>query len=561
MSRSTDRRLSSRPFARRVLAGLATVALALLSTTFAVSPAYADGDLKGSLVDQLGQPVLGLEFEVWSTTGVVVGTPTSDAVTGEFVLPALPTGGYYYWVHDGALDDGGDAYALKSVGFHIGAGDTDLGALELRRYVDVTGTITNWTAAMGDLDVQLKTENGGYWGTVASTDSTGASFTLSTPLNTADYTLFFQLESGSTAPYLNAYLGGEFFDPADAQMVPATAGTPLSGITMAMPDAAIISGRVTDADTGDGIPDIWVSTEDRPDYYSYDETQTDADGYYTLRAIPGLTYAVYADDDNSVYRSMTYQNLHPCGCAFTPVEPTYADPATGIDFELIEETDGVFLAGLLLDDDVSSGDPFDDVRVHLYKPVTGGWTEIDVAQSDSGGDFDMLLPGFGSYRVRFELAGVWLRVIDGYAAEGSAWDPDPLSAGCFINTGALDADSVSSGVAFFIIAGLEQAGGCGPQPAPSGSGGTGGPSTSGHGRDQTVYAANDSLSATPTPTPTPTSSPSPSSSPSASPSSSPSPEPTPPVETAPLDFSWVWWLLGLLILGIVIIVIVMVRRR
>ncbi len=522
-------------------------------------PAYASGDFKGTLVDQLGQPVLGLEFDVWdSGTGTLVTTVTSDGTTGDFLLN-LPDGSYYYWVHDGALDDSGDAYGLRSETFFITGADADLGNLEIRKYVDVTGTITNWIAAMGNIDVQLKAESGGSWFQLATTTSTGATFTISTPLNTDDYTLYFQLDSGSTAPYLPAYLGGEFLDPNAADMVSATAGTPVSGITMAMPAAALISGRVTDAVTHAGIPNIWVSTEDRPDYYYYDEIQTDANGYYTLRAIPGLTYAVYAYDPGSVYRSMTYQNFDGCGCAFTPVHTTYVTPATGIDFALIEEADAVFIEGFVLDDELAFGNPYDYVLIHLYKPVSGGWREIDVTYSDYG-DFELLLPAFGSYRLRFEYGGVWLPLIDGLVAEGSAFPSfDPATAGCYVDTGVLDASSVNSDLAFFLVAGLNQAGGCGPEPTPSGSSGGGGHSTSGHGRSSTgVGGSLVAPSATPTPTPTPTSSPTPSSSPSGSPSPSETPR---PIDAQPLDFTWVWWLIVLLILGIIITIIVIVRRR
>ena len=460
MSSSAHRRAPIRPFVRRLFAGLAALVLGVLSLSIAVPAAYASGDLRGTLVDQLNQPVLGLTFDVWSSSsGTLVSTVTSDATTGAFDL-ALPDGSYYYWVHDGAVDAGSNSYGLRSESFFITGADTDLGNLVIQKYVDVSGTISNWTAAMGDIRVQLKTDSGGGWSTVASATSTGASFTVPATLVDGDYTLYFQLDPASTAPFLDAYLGGEFFDPAAAAVVTATAGTAISGISMVMPDAAFISGTVTGSDTGLDLSGIYVSTEDRPGYQFYADTYTDSNGDYTLRVVPGLTYAVYADDPSTDYLSMTYQNLDGCGCTFTPVNSTYADPASGIDFALVKDASAVFIEGILLNDAVSVGDPFENVQVHLYQPVTGGWTQVDVAQSDSSGEFQVVLPALGPYRLRFEYGGSWLPLIDGYVGQGSAPGPDPATPGCFVDTGSLDSSSVSSHVAYYVIAGLDQAGGC-----------------------------------------------------------------------------------------------------
>ncbi|HEY4268736.1 MAG TPA: hypothetical protein VGM94_11140 [Galbitalea sp.] len=563
MTRNAGRRAPSRSFARRVLVALAVTVLGLLSLNVAVAPAFASGDLKGTLVDQLGQPVLGLDFEVWSSsTGTVVSTVSSDSTTGEFDLN-LPDGSYYYWVHDGAMDAGGDTYGLRSESFFITGADTVLGDLVIQKYVDVSGTISNWTAAMGDIHVQLKTNSGGGWFTVASADSTGASFTVPTTLVDGDYTLYFQLDLSSTAPYLDAFLGGEFLDPAAAATVTATAGTPLSGISMTMPDAAFITGTVTDSDTGVGLDNIYVSTDERPDYDFYADTYTDSNGDYSLRVIPGLTYAVYADDPAADYISMTYQNLDGCGCTFTPVTSTYADPATGIDFALIKDASAAYIEGVVLDDSLGASpgpDPFENVLVHLYKPVTGGWSQVDVVQSDSNGEFQLTLPTLGSYRLRFEYSGSWLPVIDGLVGQGSASGPDPAAAGCVVDTGSLDASSVNSHVAYYVIAGLNQAGGCAAEPTPS-SGGSG-TSSGGHGRSHPASTIDTTTVVTPTPTPTPTATPSPS--PSASDDATPSPQPTSQASTsAGLDLTWLWIGIGCvlaLIIGFVVTMFIRGRR-
>ena len=571
MLRSAADRGAPRRFGLRVVAALAAVTLGLLGVTLAVAPAEAATGFSGTLVDQLGDPVLGLEFIIHENDGSPSGVDhhvTSDPTTGDFSLTGLADGQYYLIIGDNPITGGysdvnGDTYQNFGGSFYFLPGNEDLGQIVLQKRVDVSGTIANWTSAMGNLDVQVLTDvGGGNWQTVSSGDSVGASFSIPTAVVDGDYTLYFQLPSTSTAPFLDAFLGGEFFDPASAAAVPGIAGTPITGISMTMPDAAFITGTVTDAVTGDGIPGIDVSTEDRPDELFGADTLTDADGHYTLRVIPGLTYAVFADDMSSTYYSMTYQNLDGCGCTFTPVHSTNALPATGIDFALIVDTEAD-IAGFVLDGSLSSGtaNPFDGVTIHLYKPVTGGWSEVTTTQTDSGGDFQLVLPSLGSYRLRFEMGGVWLPAIDGLAGPGSASGPVAIS-GCFIDTGTLDASSVVTHVAFAVLAGLNQAGGCTAEPSPnSGTGSTGG--TSGHGstgHGRSVIAASDTTVATPTPTPTATSTPTPSPSASTPGDSVSTPKPTAPAP-AGLDLTWLWIVLAIIAALIIAFFVIRGLRR
>lgn len=568
---TTSQRRTASPRVARAIAAVVALILGLFSVAFTAAPAYAVGDVQGRLVNQLGTPILGLDIDIWSSSsGTLVSTLTSDATTGTFQLTGLADGTYYYWVHEGAQDAAGDSYGLRSETFFITGGVTDLTDLVIKKYVDVTGTITNWTPAMGNVTVQFKEKTGGSWSTVTTTASSGASFTVSAPVDAAAYTFYFQLPSTSTAPFLDAYLGGEYFDPNSAATVTGVAGTPISGVTMAMPAAAFIRGTVTDKTTHAGIPGIWVSAEDRPATQSYAETQTDSNGDYELRVYPGLTYAVYADDfDNGLYVSMTYDGLDGCGCTYTPVPVSYASPATNIDFDLTPQAAAIYIEGIVLDGALGTGSPYDGVRVHLYKPFTGGWKQVSVVQSDNSGNFEVLLPALGSYRLRFEKAGVWMRVIDGFAGEGSAPGPSPIS-GCTVDTGTLDAGSVVSSVAYFAVAGLNTAGGCHAEPIVSGGGGGGGGTVSGPPRTTRTGGTGGTgvtlptPSATPTPEATPASSPTPSESPSTSPSPEPSSSATPAPAGYVFDFGPFLLIIVLVLVGLLIVVgviVAVVRRR
>jgi hypothetical protein len=545
---------------RRATAILIAVLLGLAGAL--VPAASASASVQGTIVDQANVPVVGIAAEIHEQiSNAVVGSLTTDA-SGQFTyLPVLADGDYGLFVLDGAADTPGDTYGYNTIQFTVSGGNATVPTLVLSRYVNISGVIDNWSAlGMGDVYVEVYRYYpvGDYWtGTSFDVTSTDGTFTIPLTVTTGTYTLWFSPDDYAS-PYVESFLGGEFYDPAVATTFHLDDGVGTSTIVMHMRDAAFVYGTVT-SDGTTPIPGILVGADEQTTYPTpshYTEATTDADGDYRLSVRPNATYVVYAYD-SPLYLGMTYDGYDACGCQFTPVVSTIATPKTGVDFDLVLASTALYLEGFVLDDQLSLGNPLYGVYVHLYKPVPGGWTETDVSYSDGSGYFELLLPAFGSYRVRFELAGVWLPVIDGVSFEGSGGPPDLIS-GCYVDTGALDATSVSGNSAFVIFAGLDLAGGCGPEPAPS-SGGTGGHSTPGHGR--TSFGGGGNLvAATPTPTPsaTPTSGPSPSSSPSDSPSASPTPDPVPAGDAGfPL---WII-LIIVLVLGIIVTIIVIVRRR
>jgi len=360
--------------------------LALGGVAGVSAPAYAAGGvMSGKLVDQVGAVVEGVDIEIWDFVNGIVETVTSDS-SGDFATSVLPDSpNYYLFIPPNSTDIDGLEVGQLQVLFGISSANQPLGNVMVKRAVPVSGTITNWTPAMGNVRVQVYKPVGASWQYETDALSTGATFSVPAILDSGDYSLYFILDLASTAPFVDAYLGGEYFDVDLADKFTATAGTPESGITMAMPPAALITGTVTDKATGLPIDDVYVAAESETGGYYYSEYTTGPDGTYVLRVVPGLAYSVYAEDNPGVYRAMVYDDLDPCGCTFTPVDPTLAQAATGIDFALVADAAAVFIVGYLRDGAAGAGNPFDNVRVHLYKPVIGGWTEVDVAQSDSNG--------------------------------------------------------------------------------------------------------------------------------------------------------------------------------
>lgn len=505
-----------------------------------------------------------LDLNVSPVTDVETVTTLAD---GSFTTTqVLGDGIYQAFVAEGTVGtDGTFGIGLQNV--TVAGSSAAFPTLELNRYAPISGEILNWSATMGNIRVQLYRLTSAGWQQVgspaSSVTSTDGNFTINVPIASTQYTLNFIAESESS-PYADAFLGGELEDPALATHFAGTPEQPVSGLEMTMPDAVSISGTVTDAG-GHPIEGIWVWTEDHPDFHEYAETQTDADGHYTLYVRPGLTYAVYAEDwDNSIYESKVYDGWDGCGCdpVFTPVVGT----KSGIDFVLSDgsspPTDIQIIGGVA---DLDSNFLF-GIDVRLFKASGSSWVLVNHFTSF---DFGTFFANFGfvihtlgdGYRLQFvDGDGHILSVLNGATSPDFATSTplDPLPA-CYANLPTVSVDTL----VFALVDPDTGAGACAALDAaviPAGSGGSGGvvaPGPRGTGSGTGVVAAGSpSPSPTPSPTPTPSATP--------RPSASPAPSATPAAEPAPASAPDLWWLLvvgiGILLLVVVGAVVFFVRR-
>lgn len=548
MQRSSEASPRRRPW---LVAALAVLALALSGALIPASAAFAAGNLTGRLLDQLGQPAVGVNIEL-RESGVLVDTVTTDA-SGVFSRVALPDGDYEAFAPHNSPGTGGELFTFVQEGFTIAGGNVDLGDIVVARYIDVTGTIANWSAAMGDVRVDLYYEpSPGSWTSVnvvpsASDISTDGTYSIRAPIFASQYTLFFVLNE-ETSPYVDGYLGGELDDPAVATHVTGTPGVAPTFPAATLPDAAVISGRVT----GGGAPLAGIEVEAENDF-DYALGVTDSLGEYTLYVRPGSDYMVYTYGDND-YAGMTYDGWDICGCQYDPVTATLADPAEDIDFDLVEYSTAPEIIGFVGDEDSNL---LDDIEVRLFRAVGGVWVLADVVESDTGlPNFGFLLGATGVYRLQFVDGGDILRVMDGARSDPVAGSVPltPLPA-CYAALGDVQ-DTIAVGVA---VDPATAAGACtslaGTAVVTTPPGGSGTPVVV---RPRPATGTT----ATPAPTVTATSTPTPSATPR--PTTDPTPDATEPAEPAPASAPDLWWLLwvGLGLLAIVVIgaVVFFVRR-
>ncbi len=399
---------------RRSLAAVLAVAIGLVAALTTAAPASAAAVFDGFVRDQAGAPVIGIAVEIWyGPTNTHVETVSTNSI-GRYSSSVLGGGPYAYVIADGSQDSATNAYGLSTG--TLASGGTDI---PVKRYTTVSGTIANWSAALGGVNVTLWENESSAWIVGNSVLSTDGTFTISSTINTNPYTLQFDVVAAN-APLLSAFLRGEedpvAFDPEDAAAIPGVAGTPLSDVETYLPEASTITGTVTTNDGATALAGIDVWLEDGAGSF-FAETVTAADGTYTLYARPNGAYLIGAEDPTGTYGPMWYDGWDGCGCAlaFTPV---YA-PDSGIDFDLRAASTPPSTLEILGGVGDLNNDPLSEIEVRLFRASGATWV---LAKTISSYDFGFFLVNFGfviddlpvAYRVQFvDADGDILMVHDG----------------------------------------------------------------------------------------------------------------------------------------------------
>ena len=225
--------------------------------------------------------------------------------------------------------DGHQAHTVTGVTVTVGMQYTVNMALDPSGMI--SGTIVNNANDAPLAGASIIAVSGNYFGT-ATSDETGH-YQITNGLGTGTYQVF-------------AYYGTDFSFESD---VAVTEGIETTGIDFGfdVPTSGIISGRVTDALTGDPIEDVSVTAEDTTGYgYNY----TNTDGYYVIdMGLDSGTYNVTVTMDGFVSQVIT---------GITVV----VDEVTGnVDFQLTTATTGR-ISGTVM----TEGTAIPDFPTNLY---------------------------------------------------------------------------------------------------------------------------------------------------------------------------------------------------
>ncbi len=250
----------------------------------------------------------------------------------------------------------------------------------------VSGTVTDasTSAPIADVIVNITSEDGSYFDE-AVTGSDGTYALLDIPAGS--YTLQFQPDEGVN--YLlqcwenNACNGNEtYFDVAD--------GAVLTGFDAALQPGAAISGTVTNA-AGHPIANVDVEAS-TADGVGDGTTTTDADGNYTVNALPAGNYALDFRPTKGNYLEEWWNN-EPTQDSANRVSVAAASTVTGIDAQLA--------TGATITGTVSTADgPLKGATVAAISTVDGQITGRE-PKTDADGNYKITALPAGSYKVQF----------------------------------------------------------------------------------------------------------------------------------------------------------------
>jgi RNA polymerase sigma factor (sigma-70 family) len=323
---------------------------------------YNPATITGTITDESGNPIAEAESQIyWLTSpniGQLVGTfPGFIAKAdekGNFVLRNLPEDSKV------SLKVVGPGYA-NEYRFSIQAGTEGI-SFTLKREGRIEGRVT-----FGDTDEPAK-NIGVFTQGLHPTNSWGETRT-----DENGRYVFTNLPSGNHNVFIEELPD---WTAVAREYVKVTDGQTVKNMDLKLVKGGFITGRITDNDTGEPIPNHWIACYNaaRPESQAaVHATNTDENGYYRFRAAPGKA-RVYTSTPTG------YQSVRQVEKYVNVVE---GETLSGVDFQFQK---GIELTGTVVTFD---GEPVAGVK------ITGGLFGPVYATSDKNGRFTItgLSPG------------------------------------------------------------------------------------------------------------------------------------------------------------------------
>jgi hypothetical protein len=254
-----------------------------------------------------------------TTGGTITGRVTDTSGNGIEGVNVQVCDLAQYWLYGANTDSNGDYTipGVKTGSFKVDFRPYGLPGNYVREWYDNQGTfntatVVEVTAGNTTANINAQLANGGsISGRVTDTgnngianvgigvyDTVGNQIAWTNTDGNGDYTIgsipsgnqkvqFWPVDAGNYIP--EWYDDQATFEQADAILV--VAGETTIGIDAQLADSGAISGRVTNASGTTGIANVEVQIRDLNGYW-YPGTNTDSDGYYTLRGLPGGNYKI-----------------------------------------------------------------------------------------------------------------------------------------------------------------------------------------------------------------------------------------------------------------------------
>jgi len=303
----------------------------------------------GQVFDEQGTAREGLRIQAAGLDGRSRGETRTQA-GGRYSLPSLPAGRYTLRVLDerGQLLQQADSAEVMAAetkqwvkrDLFLASSKDSISPMGIQQTGQITGVVTASGTGLPLADVSVTAYDaatGSYKGS-GYTDSNGE-YTIYS-LATGSYKVEFSPSSyGDSKNYLDQFYNNQT-SLDSATPINVTDGQPTPNINAVLQPGGQITGRVTAADTHNPLQDVYVYVSTScSDWYGY--AQTDANGVYTVTAVPtGNNYTV--DFDPALSSSALtkeyieqYYNNKPDSSSATPVAVTAPNVVNNIDAALL----------------------------------------------------------------------------------------------------------------------------------------------------------------------------------------------------------------------------------
>lgn len=388
------------------------LALIIPLTTLIATPAHAAGTIVGTVTATGGAPMTNVEVAAYALNDAVepavweIMHVAYTQANGTYSL-AIPANGTYRLgftdldgIYETEFFSNAATVDVASDVIVTGGNLTRNAVLIPKGWISGTVTDVNGGDPINEVDVVLYQyfDNGAdsYWGDVAytQTDADGNYQVYASP---GTYRV------GFDGTYVG--FGAEYYDDVtdvfDGTPVVVTAGNGTESIDATLDSRGIVSGHVTDQDTGDPLEGISVNfyanngTPQVPDWQYESGVTTDSAGYYEY-AGPNPVRVGF-DDPDATYAAEYFDNVTDVDNADT-VNLSAGGLFPDVDAALVIAG---HITGTVTDPDDA---PLAGIEVDVYRNegtlVNPQWEAHYIAYTDENGDYDVPV-GADTYRVGF----------------------------------------------------------------------------------------------------------------------------------------------------------------
>ncbi len=335
-------------------------------TDFSLQPG---GWITGTVTDNLGNPLSGIDLDVYDELGQRLTYNAATEANGSFSIGAIPAGNYHLRVDPTIAQGFPRLYYPNALTLNGGSFIT-VNASQITSNVDFTlpaagslqGTITDLTSGTGlaavDLDIYLST---GERLDVNAVSAADGSYQLG-PLLPGEYLV--RADPSLLQGYMRLYYPSAL-TPGTAVPVSITANTVTTNIDFALDQAGSASGLITDAVSGSPIAGIDLDAFDAATgRYIGVTTRSAPDGSYQLGPLPVGTVILRADPNTTQGWQHQYYNLALTAATATPIAISAGTDTPGVNFNL---TSAGWITGTIQD---TQGNPLDNIQIDLYNATS-----------------------------------------------------------------------------------------------------------------------------------------------------------------------------------------------